>query len=100
MSILLGLVLWGLSDPSLTLGQQVPLLVFVFWIGFYPNAFFDKMNPALEGLLNQVKSKQQVEVAQPAAPATIPTQPAAHDSAPAGHGEAPAVHEAAPQGHH
>ncbi|HEY7358431.1 MAG TPA: hypothetical protein VH590_18245 [Ktedonobacterales bacterium] len=29
MSILLGLLLWGLSDPTLTFGQQVPLLVFV-----------------------------------------------------------------------
>ena len=25
---------------------MLPLLVFVFWIGFYPNTFFDKMNPA------------------------------------------------------
>ncbi len=29
MSILLGLLLWGLSDPSLVVGQDVPLLVFV-----------------------------------------------------------------------
>lgn len=29
MSVLLGLLLWGLSDPSLTFGQQVPLLIFV-----------------------------------------------------------------------
>jgi hypothetical protein len=29
MSVLLGLLLWGLSDPSLTLAQQAPLLAFV-----------------------------------------------------------------------
>ncbi len=39
---------------------MVPLLVFVFWIGFYPNTFFEKMNPSLENLIQQVKAKQQV----------------------------------------
>jgi NADH-quinone oxidoreductase subunit M len=39
---------------------MIPLLVFVFWIGFYPNTFFDKMNPSLENLIQQVKGKQQV----------------------------------------
>jgi NADH-quinone oxidoreductase subunit M len=39
---------------------MAPLLVFVFWIGFYPNTFFDKMNPSLENLLKQVKDKQQI----------------------------------------
>jgi NADH-quinone oxidoreductase subunit M len=39
---------------------MVPLLVFVFWIGFYPNTFFDKMNPSLENLIRQVKAKQEV----------------------------------------
>ena len=39
---------------------MVPLLVFVFWIGVYPNTFFDKMNPSLENLIKQVKGKQQI----------------------------------------
>jgi NADH-quinone oxidoreductase subunit M len=39
---------------------MLPLLLFVFWIGFYPNTFFDKMNPALENLIQQVKGKQQI----------------------------------------
>jgi NADH-quinone oxidoreductase subunit M len=39
---------------------MVPLLVFVFWIGFYPNTFLDKMNPSLDNLLQQVKAKQQI----------------------------------------
>jgi NADH-quinone oxidoreductase subunit M len=43
---------------------MLPLLVFVFWIGIYPNTFFDKMNPSLENLLEQVKGKQQVAVVQ------------------------------------
>jgi NADH-quinone oxidoreductase subunit M len=37
---------------------MVPLLVFVFWIGIFPNTFFEKMNPAMEQLLNQMQSKQ------------------------------------------
>jgi len=39
---------------------MVPLLVFVFWIGFLPNTFFEKMNPSLEQLINQVKNRPQV----------------------------------------
>ncbi len=39
---------------------MLPLLLFVFWIGVYPNTFFDKMTPSLEQLIDQVKSKQQV----------------------------------------
>ena len=39
---------------------MAPLLVFVFWIGFYPNTFLDKMNPSLENLLKHVKGKQQI----------------------------------------
>jgi hypothetical protein len=52
-----------LSAREITL--MVPLLVFVFWIGVYPNTFFDKMNPALENLIKQVKS-QQVAMVVPA----------------------------------
>jgi len=39
---------------------MLPLLLFIFWIGVYPNTFLDKMNPALEGLIKQVKHKQHV----------------------------------------
>ncbi len=46
---------------------MLPLLLFVFWIGVYPSTFFDKMNPAMEQALEQMKSRQVavVEVAQP-----------------------------------
>ncbi len=46
---------------------MLPLLLFVFWIGIYPSTFFDKMNPAMEQALEQMKSRQVavVEVAQP-----------------------------------
>lgn len=46
---------------------MLPLLLFVFWIGVYPNTFFDKMNPALEQLLEQMNNQQVaiVEVVQP-----------------------------------
>jgi len=43
---------------------MLPLLLFVFWIGIYPNIFFEKMNPALEQLLVQVKGKQQVAIVE------------------------------------
>jgi NADH-quinone oxidoreductase subunit M len=39
---------------------MLPLLLFIFWIGFFPNVFFEKMNPALENLINQVKGKQHI----------------------------------------
>ncbi|BCR06907.1 NADH:ubiquinone oxidoreductase subunit M [Desulfuromonas versatilis] len=44
---------------------MLPLLVFVFWIGVYPNTFFEKMSPSLEQLIIQVKSKQQVAMVEP-----------------------------------
>jgi len=44
---------------------MLPLLLFVFWIGVYPNTFLEKMNPALDQLIQQVKGKQQVAMAQP-----------------------------------
>jgi NADH-quinone oxidoreductase subunit M len=50
--------LQDLSAREITV--MVPLLLFVFWIGFYPNTFLDKMNPSLENLLKHVKDKQQI----------------------------------------
>jgi len=41
---------------------MLPLLLFIFWIGFYPNTFLEKMNPSLENLIQQVKSKQQISM--------------------------------------
>jgi NADH-quinone oxidoreductase subunit M len=63
---------------------MLPLLLFVFWIGVYPNTFFDKMNPAIEQLIQQVKGRQ-VQALQiiPAAEAAEPEQlaPAAEEGA-------------------
>jgi NADH-quinone oxidoreductase subunit M len=39
---------------------MLPLIVFIFWIGFYPNTFLEKMNPTLEQLAKDVKQKQQI----------------------------------------
>jgi NADH-quinone oxidoreductase subunit M len=39
---------------------MMPLLIFIFWIGIYPNTFLDKMNPALENMIKEVKGKQQI----------------------------------------
>jgi len=50
---------------------MVPLLVFVFWIGLYPNTFFDKMNPSLENLIQQVKGKQQIAMMAEAPAPTV-----------------------------
>jgi NADH-quinone oxidoreductase subunit M len=43
---------------------MLPLLLFVFWIGIYPNIFFEKMSPALEQLIQQVQGKQHVAVVE------------------------------------
>jgi NADH-quinone oxidoreductase subunit M len=43
---------------------MLPLLLFVFWIGIYPNTFFDKMNPAVDQMIQQVKGKQQVAMVE------------------------------------
>jgi NADH-quinone oxidoreductase subunit M len=86
---------------------MLPLLLFVFWIGVYPNTFFDKMNPAIEQLIQQVKGRQiQALQIVPAAEAAEPAPmlPAAGGNAPAEHGAAPAAEEASeapvlPPGH-
>ena len=57
-----------LKDLSLReIVLMVPLVIFVFWIGVAPNTFLSKMNPAIEQLLVQVKSKQVAVV--------VPVQP-------------------------
>ncbi len=39
---------------------MLPLLLFVFWIGVYPNTFLEKMNPALVNMLEHVNDRQQL----------------------------------------
>lgn len=51
----------NLKDLSIReLAIMLPLVLFIFWIGVYPNTFLDKMNPALDNLIDHVKSKQHV----------------------------------------
>jgi NADH:ubiquinone oxidoreductase subunit 4 (subunit M) len=44
----------------------VPLVVFVFWIGVYPNTFLNNMEGSLENLLNQVNRRETVLRSLPA----------------------------------
>ena len=64
-----------------------PLLIFVFWIGVYPNTFLEKMEPAVNQMIVQVTGEQPVVVkAVPvAAPAPVHAEEAVH-----GHAEEPA----------
>jgi NADH-quinone oxidoreductase subunit M len=74
---------------------MLPLLLFVFWIGVYPNTFFEKMNPAIEQLIHQVKDRQLSALQiVPAAEAAEPVP-----MVPGEGGEVPAVNEtgAAPE---
>jgi len=51
----------NLKDLSVReLAIMLPLILFIFWIGVYPNTFLAKMNPSVENLVEQVKSKQQI----------------------------------------
>jgi NADH-quinone oxidoreductase subunit M len=47
---------------------MLPLLLFVFWIGIYPNTFLGKMNPAVNQLLQEVNGKQQVAMVETVIP--------------------------------
>jgi len=82
---------------------MLPLLLFVFWIGVYPNTFFEKMNPAMQQVIDQVKVRQaQAMETPPAAPPAVhegqPAMPEGHGTpVPEGHG-AP-VGEPMPAGH-
>ncbi len=58
----------NLSDLSVReIVVMMPLVLFVFWIGIAPNTFFEKMNPAVEQLLNQMNNNKVavVEIQQP-----------------------------------
>jgi len=52
---------------------MLPLLLFVFWIGIFPNTFLAKMNPAMEKMLVQMG-------AAPVAIVEMQQPPAAHGS--------------------
>ncbi|MGB9711659.1 MAG: NADH-quinone oxidoreductase subunit M [Dissulfurimicrobium sp.] len=41
----------------------VPLLVFIFWIGLYPNFFLDKIHNSVGGFIDQVRIEQKVDPA-------------------------------------
>ena len=57
------------SLPDLNFREKailVPLVVFVFWIGIYPNSFLKNMEGSLENLLNQVNRRETVLRSLPA----------------------------------
>jgi len=50
----------NLSDLSVReICVMLPLLVFIFWIGVYPNTFLEKMEPAVNQALEQISSEAQ-----------------------------------------
>ncbi|MDF1579327.1 MAG: NADH-quinone oxidoreductase subunit M [Desulfuromonadales bacterium] len=61
-----------LDDLSMReMALMLPLLLFVFWIGIYPNVFLEKMNPSLENLIKQSTSKQHVAVVEVEQPSLL-----------------------------
>ncbi len=38
----------------------IPLIIAIFWIGLYPGAFFRKMEPTIENLIQQVTTKREM----------------------------------------
>nr|MDA8163369.1 hypothetical protein [Desulfobacteraceae bacterium] len=57
----------NLKLPDLSLrefGYLAPLLVFIFWIGLYPNFFLDKMHSSVDHFIGQVKMDNGADVAQ------------------------------------
>jgi len=38
---------------------MLPILVFVFWIGVYPQTFLRKMDASVEALVNRIETKRQ-----------------------------------------
>jgi len=43
---------------------MAPLVICIFWLGVAPNFLFEKMNPSLENLIQQIQGKQQVAVVE------------------------------------
>ena len=40
----------------------VPLVVAIFWVGVYPNAFLDKMTPAIQNMMHEMYARQTTSV--------------------------------------
>jgi NADH-quinone oxidoreductase subunit M len=40
---------------------MLPLLVFIFWIGVYPNTFLEKMEPAVNQALSQISGEARAQ---------------------------------------
>ena len=55
----------------------LPMVLFVFWIGFYPRTFLDKMEPSVNALVNGYHAGLVTSVAENAAPPTGDRIPAA-----------------------
>ena len=54
-----------LRDLSLReFGYLAPLLVFIFWIGLYPNFFLDKIHSSVGSFIGQVKIDKGPDIAQ------------------------------------
>ncbi len=63
------------SLPDLSLRERLvfaPLLVLIFWIGFAPQPFLDRVTPALERTLQLSRQRAAVEQARALEPATGP----------------------------
>ncbi len=76
----------NLKDLSIReLCVMAPLLIFIFWIGVYPNTFLEKMNPAVNQLIEQVTGEKP-QVIIPVAPAAVPGHAVQHDEVPT-HGQ-------------
>ncbi|HEY5766138.1 MAG TPA: hypothetical protein VIS30_08895, partial [Candidatus Deferrimicrobiaceae bacterium] len=53
-----------LPDMNLReLAYMLPLLLFVFWIGVYPQTFLRKMDASVEALVAQVEAKREAALA-------------------------------------
>ncbi|HJO88571.1 MAG TPA: NADH-quinone oxidoreductase subunit M, partial [Alphaproteobacteria bacterium] len=48
-----GEAMWDMNGRELV--AAIPLAVFVFWVGFYPQPFLDVMHVSVEHLLEQVQ---------------------------------------------
>jgi NADH-quinone oxidoreductase subunit M len=76
---------------------MVPLIFLIFFMGFYPKPFIDKMTPALDKVITQTRLTKPVAAQPQMQPAAMPAgQPGMPGEMPAGH---PAMPGAMPAGH-
>jgi NADH-quinone oxidoreductase subunit M len=62
-----------------------PLLLLIFWIGFFPQPFIDRMQPSLDAVLavSKIRYDQGMRMAQaapPQGPVRAVVQPPTHDA--------------------